>query len=108
MADRPDQQFYLVGDENGPLSVLLLGNRRGGGTTGSLGFAPTRSSPITASAQVASLQPQPPFTLLMSRQLLQRAGAGLADRFPNGRVRNVMPDGTLVAFEVPGDRAVSG
>jgi len=33
--------------------------------------------------------------------------ACLTDRFPNGRVRNVMPDGTLVAFEVPDERAVS-
>ena len=64
--------------------------------------------PVIPSAQVASLQPQAPFTLLMTRPLLQVAGADLATRFPNGRVRNVLPDGSLVAFEVPGDRAVPG
>jgi hypothetical protein len=53
------------------------------------------------------LQPPPPFTLLMSRPALDTLGIGLADRFPTGRVRNVMPDGTLVAFEVNDERAGS-
>jgi hypothetical protein len=43
----------------------------------------------------------------MSRALLDQAGPALADRYPNGRVRNVLPDGTLVAFEVRNDGAVS-
>jgi hypothetical protein len=109
MADRPGQQFYLVGDENGPYPYFSWG-QAGWWHEWLVRVSPNveLADPIIASAQVGSLQPQPPFTLLMSRPLLQTAGADLATRFPNGRVRNVMPDGSLVAFEVPGNRAVPG
>ena len=108
IADRPSQHFYLVGDENGPYPYF------------SWGIAQwwhdwlARVSPnanldgtVVGSPALPALQPQAPFTLLMSRSLLTAAGADLADRFPTGRVRNVLPDGTLVAFEVPDERAVS-
>jgi hypothetical protein len=108
IADRPDQEFYIVGDQGGPYPYFSWGEARW--WQGWLArFSPTEelAAPVP-SAQVASLQPQPPFTLLMSRPLLQAAGTDLATRFPNGRVRNVLPNGTLVAFEVPSNRAVPG
>jgi hypothetical protein len=108
IADRPSQQFYLVGDENGPYPYFRWGLAvwwhdwlvR---TSPNMKLA----DPVVASNAVGTLQPQAPFTLLMSRSALSALGAGLADRFPTGRVRNVLPDGTLVAFEVPDERAVS-
>jgi 4-amino-4-deoxy-L-arabinose transferase-like glycosyltransferase len=109
MADRTGQQFYLLGDEGGPYPYFSWGLDDWWHDW----LAPVSpevklADPVVPSAQVGSLQPQPPFTLLMSRSLLQVAGSDLATRFPNGRVRNVLPNGTLVAFEVPRDRAVSG
>ena len=109
MADRPGQHFYLIGDEGGPYPYFSWGLAQWWhGWLAEVSPKAELADPIIPSAQVGSLQPQPPFTLLMSRPLLQTAGADLATRFPNGRVRNVMPDGSLVAFEVPGDRAVPG
>jgi 4-amino-4-deoxy-L-arabinose transferase-like glycosyltransferase len=106
MGDRPGRQFYLVGEENGPYPYFSWGNR-GWWHDWLARVSPNTKLAETASNEVASLQPPPPFTLLMSRSALSTLGAGLADRFPTGRVRNVMPDGTLVAFEVNDERAVS-
>jgi Dolichyl-phosphate-mannose-protein mannosyltransferase len=108
IADRPGQQFYLLGDPGGAYPYFSWGLAEWWHdwlfrVSPSMKLA----GPIP-SDQVGSLQAQPPFTLLMSRPLLQAAGTDLATRFPNGRVRNVLPDGTLVAFEVPGEGAVSG
>ena len=44
-----------------------------------------------------------PFALLMTRGLWQTAAPALAERYPSGRIRNVTPDGSRVALEVPGD-----
>jgi hypothetical protein len=106
MGDRPGRQFYLVGEENGPYPYFSWGNRRWWHDWLAR-VSPNTKLTETASTEVASLQPPPPFTLLMSRSALSTLGTGLADRFPTGRVRNVMPDGTLVAFEVNDERAVS-
>lgn len=106
MGDRPGQQFYLVGEENGPYPYFSWGNR-GWWHDWLVRVSPNTKLVETPSAEVESLQPQPPFTMLMRRSALSALGAGLADRFPTGRVRNVLPDGTLVAFEVPDERAVS-
>ena len=107
MGDRPGQQFYLVGEENGPYPYFSWGNR-GWWHDWLARITPNTKLTEAPSTQVASLQPPPPFTLLMSRPALDTLGPGLADRFPTGRVRNVMPDGTLVAFEVDDARAGSG
>ncbi len=44
---------------------------------------------------------QAPFSLIMRRDLWQQNALELADRYPSGRIRNVTPDGTRVALEVP-------
>lgn len=107
IAARPGQQFFLVGDENGPFPYFSWGQARWWHDW-VLWVSPTSqlADPV-GSDQVGSLQPQQPFTLLMSRALLDQAGPALAERYPNGRVRNILPDGTLVAFEVRNDGAVS-
>jgi hypothetical protein len=108
IADRPSQHFYLVGDENGPYPLFSWGITQWwhdwlARVSPNADLDPT----VVGSPELPALQPQPPFALVMSRSLLTAAGTDLADRFPTGRVRNVMPDGTLVAFEVPDERAVS-
>ena len=108
IADRPDQQFFIIGDENGPFPYFSWGLAQWWHDWVTRVAPEAQLAAPVGSGEIGSLQPQPPFTFLMSRLLLQSAGAGLADRFPNGRVRNVLPDGTLVAFEVPGEGASSG
>jgi len=51
--------------------------------------------------QVERFVAQPPFSLLMRRDLWQRNAVDLANRFPAGRIRNVTPEGSHVALEVP-------
>jgi hypothetical protein len=109
IADRPSQQFYIVGDENGPYPYFSWGLAQWWHDWLETVSPDARlAETVTPSAGVETLQPPRPFTLLMSRSLLSTVEANLADRFPDGRVRNVLPDGTLVAFEVSGDGAVSG
>ena len=108
IADRPGQQFYLVGDENGPYPYFSWGIAQWWHDWVAKVSPKAELAGPVGSQELPTLQPKQPFTLLMSRALLNQAGPGLADRYPNGRVRNVMPDGSLVAFEVRSDRAVSG
>ena len=108
IADRPGQQFYIVGDENGPYPFFSWGLAVWWHDWLATVSPEAKIANTVSSGQVDSLQPQAPFTLLMTRDFLSAAGPRLADRFPNGRVRNVLPDGTLVAFEVPDERAASG
>jgi dolichyl-phosphate-mannose-protein mannosyltransferase len=42
-----------------------------------------------------------PFSLFMRREVWQTAATELADRYPQGRIRNVTPDGARVVLEVP-------
>ena len=52
-------------------------------------------------SDVARINAQPPFDILMSRTLLAQAEGTLRDAYPQGRVRNIVPDGSLVVLEVP-------
>jgi hypothetical protein len=51
--------------------------------------------------QVEQFVAEPPFALLMRRDLWLNNAVELADRYPSGRIRNVTPDGSHVALEVP-------
>jgi hypothetical protein len=51
--------------------------------------------------QLTSFSATPPFALFMRRGVWIPAAASLAEKFPKGRLRNVVPDGTHVVFEVP-------
>jgi hypothetical protein len=55
---------------------------------------------VVPPAQVGSFRPDTPFAFLMSRLLLERNEGFLRDLWSAGRVRNITPDGKLVAFEV--------
>jgi hypothetical protein len=56
---------------------------------------------IADPVSLRSLQQLGPFTLLMRRDMWMQAATDLADHYPKGRLRNVTPDGTRVALEVP-------
>ena len=106
LASRPDQNFYLVADENGPYQYFR--GERGWWPLWLSRFSPgvgLRDSIQTD--QLESLRPQPPFSLLLSRDFLTVVESDLVDRYPHGRVRNVTPNGQLVVYEVPGAESQS-
>ncbi len=51
-------------------------------------------------AQLASFTADPPFALFMRRGVWAPAADALAQKYPRGRLRNVVPEGTHVVFEV--------
>jgi len=56
---------------------------------------------VNPGADLASFSAAPPFSLFMTRYSWELAAGPLADRYPRGRIRDVSPDGTFVALEVP-------
>jgi len=56
--------------------------------------------PIVPPAGVAELEAKAPFVLFLSRGLWERSGMRLDARYPQGRVRSLMADGSRIAFEV--------
>lgn len=52
-------------------------------------------------AKLSRFAARPPFVILMSRSLWERAKGDLATRFPSGHIRDLQPDGSRVVLEVP-------
>jgi len=103
VASHAQDSVYLVADEpgRGPYPYFKWG-QPGYWKAWMSYFKPGAALRNTAaSSEVAQIGAQPPFDLLMSRGLLLSAEGQLRDAYPQGRVRNVVPDGSLVAFEVP-------
>ena len=50
---------------------------------------------------LATFEAPAPFALFMRRGVWDAASTQLAEKYPRGRLRNVMPDGSRVVFEVP-------
>jgi hypothetical protein len=46
-------------------------------------------------------QAPPPFVVFMNVELWREASPFLQARYPSGRRRDIIPDGRLLAFEVP-------
>jgi hypothetical protein len=63
--------------------------------------SPTQVGPLVDPAGLQSFTAAPPFALFMMRYQWQLASTTLADRYPRGRIRNVMRDGTRVVLDVP-------
>jgi hypothetical protein len=108
VASHPEQRVFLIADEQGPYPYFTWGHpdwwRNWVARFTSRSVAPD----VVPSDELDNLQPQPPFALLMSRTLLYAVERDLAVRYPQGRVRNILPVGRLVVFEVGKDSSVSG
>jgi 4-amino-4-deoxy-L-arabinose transferase-like glycosyltransferase len=97
--DQPGITFHLAAGDTWPYYVwgspqMWLERMRlfaHGGQVGEI-VEPERSAAFAA--------PEP-FVLFMSRELWARAGPDLQRRYPDGRPESVVPDGSLVAFDVP-------
>ena len=108
IASHPKQQVYLIADEQGPYPYFTWGYPYWWSSWLARFTSETKAPPVVPSDQLNMLNPQPPFALLMSRQLLYAAEADLASRYPQGRVRNILPAGRLVVFEVRGESTIRG
>jgi 4-amino-4-deoxy-L-arabinose transferase-like glycosyltransferase len=108
IASHPSEDVYLVADQSGPYPYFTWGYE-GWWHLWLARFSPeVRLREIVTSNELRSLRPQPPFALLMSRQFLYAAERDLVLRYPHGRVRNILPGGRLVVFEVRGENTVRG
>jgi hypothetical protein len=100
--DTPGQKFFLVTSERGGWDYYSYGTVTAQGdrvelftsNDGQLG------APVVPE-RLEAFEAQPPFALIMRRDLWQTAAPRLAERYPSGRIRNITPDGSRVALEVP-------
>lgn len=100
IASHPEQNFYLVADQEGPYKYFTWGHEAWWQSWESRFESDAGLRDAITSSELDALSPQPPFGLLMSRALLNVAGPALVVRYPRGRVRNIVPTGQLVVFEV--------
>jgi hypothetical protein len=109
MASHPNQQFFLVGDETapGPYPYFDRGHPDWWQLWLSRFSSKAQLNGTVRSDHLASFRPDPPFSLLLSRDFLVAAEPDLAARYPAGRFRNVTPSGQLMAFVVPAARTRS-
>lgn len=98
----PGQRFYVATSEAMPYNVW-----------GGVGLSMGRVQLFAKNKTVASVDPtllrafegSPPFALFMRREVWGTAAPELADAYPQGRIRNVTPDGTRVVLEVPAEQS---
>ena len=62
---------------------------------------PEQVGQVVAPGALRDFQGAPPFVVLMNMQLWDEAKSSLQARYPSGRTRKLVPDGRLLAFEVP-------
>ena len=105
---RPDhddiagKKFFLATSENGGWDFYSYGNVTSQFSRVQLFVTQKRDAgSIIDPQEVERFVAEPPFALLMRRDLWQQNAIELSDRYPSGRIRNVTPDGTRVALEVP-------
>jgi hypothetical protein len=80
-------RYYVWGETEPRISLFVHDPTQLGGT-----IDPSTFSTFSAS---------PPFSLFMRRSAWNYGAADLADRYPQGRLRNITPDGSRVVLEVP-------
>jgi 4-amino-4-deoxy-L-arabinose transferase-like glycosyltransferase len=97
--DRPGQSFYLAANESIPYYKW-----------GDASMWMTRMQLFARSGQQVSVvepllmrdfQATPPFSVFMRSDVWSNAAAPLTDRYPNVRVKKIVPDGTLIVADVP-------
>lgn len=97
--DIPGQQFFVSSQEGSQLGYY----NQGAPEERLRIFVrdPNQVSPAIDPTQLSSFNASPPFALFMRREAWKLGATSLADRYPQGRLRNVTPDGTRVVLEVP-------
>jgi 4-amino-4-deoxy-L-arabinose transferase-like glycosyltransferase len=95
--DTPGQKSYLSADEDA-WKYFVWGNDQ---QRVQLFAHEGQVGPVVAPASLGSFTPAPPFAIFMRRDLFATAESNLTTRYPEGRLRDITPDGRLVVFEVP-------
>jgi hypothetical protein len=98
----PGIHFYMSADDNGNNAYYDWGNN--GLTPERLRVFAADDSQIGNAVNPYDLQnfaAPPPFAIFMRRPLWQTVATTFAARYPHGRLRNILPGGTHVVFEVP-------
>jgi hypothetical protein len=98
--DIPGQQFYISTPSvpSGDLSYFNFGEAEE--RLRIFVRDQTQVKNVIDPTQLNGFRASPPFALFMRRGVWSTAAASLAERYPQGRLRNVIPDGTRVVFEV--------
>ena len=100
--DIAGKKFFLATSENGGWDFYNYGSVTSQLSRVQLFVSDQRDvGSIVDPQQVEPFVAEPPFALLMRRDLWQQNAIELADRYPSGRIRNVTPDGSRVVLEVP-------
>jgi hypothetical protein len=99
--DVAGKKFYLVTQERGEWDYYNYGSVFHQFARVQLFADKDKVGEIVDPQQLEQFSAQRPFALLMRRDLWLYKAAALAERFPSGRIRNVTPDGSRVALEVP-------
>ena len=99
--DIPGQKFYVSSPSAsvGDTSYFVFGSPEDRLRI----FTPdiTQIQPTIDPTLLSSFSASPPFALFMRRRVWSSSAAALAEKFPEGRLRNVVPEGTHVVLEVP-------
>ena len=96
----PGERFYMVSSDAAPYYIW-------GDTSASYErltlFArdPSQVSPPIDPVALSTWHADPPFALFMRRTVWQGIQAPLVQAYPQGRIRNLTPDGQRVVLEVP-------
>ena len=99
--DVAGKKFFLATSESGGWDFYSYGNVTSQFSRIQLFADKGDVGSIVDPEQVERFVAEPPFALLMRRDLWLNNAVELADRYPSGRIRNVTPDGSRVALEVP-------
>jgi hypothetical protein len=101
IAAHREQPVFLVADDIGPYRYLVGGNTGWWRQWTQRFKGNSAVQNVLSSSAISTAPAQPPFSLLMSRQLLRDSEASIRDTYPGARARNITPDGKLVVLEVP-------
>ena len=100
--DVPGQKFYLSTTEKGAWDYYYyLPFTRGRDRLELFAAGDSQVHNPVDAQRLAQFEARPPFVLFMRRDAWEQVAPQLADRFPSGRIRNVTPDGTRIALDVP-------
>jgi Dolichyl-phosphate-mannose-protein mannosyltransferase len=62
---------------------------------------PSRVGEVISPDALSDLTARPPFAVFMRRELWSEVGTDLIARYPQGRVQDIVPDGSRVVLDVP-------
>jgi Dolichyl-phosphate-mannose-protein mannosyltransferase len=101
-SEDPRQVVHIATDDDGPYMYFVWGiPQMWHERLRMFARRPEQVGSVVQSQQLPAFQATPPFVLLINAPLWEQAKPYLQARYPTGRTRTIMPNGHLLAFEVP-------